>query len=247
MALVRLQKYFTDCGVMSRRAAEEQIRLGKVRVNGAVAHIGDSIDPERDKVEYGGKIIIPFCDEKICVMLNKPRGYVTTMSDERGRKSVNMLVSDLPVRVYPIGRLDMDSDGLLLLTNDGALAERLTHPRHDIPKIYHVTVKGTVSEQQLEALNKEMVIDGYKITPVKTTVYLPDKRDVGVTVLEMTLYEGRNRQIRKMCDLQSLKITRLCRIAIGKLRLGSLPQGRYRRLSHSEMEYLRGGQQKKET
>ncbi len=240
MALVRLQKYFTDCGVMSRRAAEEQIRLGKVKVNGSVAHIGDSIDPDKDKVEYNGKIIIPFCDEKICVMLNKPRGYVTTMSDERGRKSVNMLVSDLPTRVYPVGRLDMDSDGLLLLTNDGALAEHLTHPRHDIPKVYHVTVKGRVSEQQLAALNKEMVIDGYKILPVKTTIHLPDKRDPDLTVLEMTLYEGRNRQIRKMCDTQSLKITRLCRVAIGRLKLGSLPSGKYRRLSRSEIAYLKG-------
>ena len=240
MALVRLQKYFTDCGVMSRRAAEEQIRLGKVRVNGNVAKIGDSIDPQADKVEYGGRIIIPYCDEKICVLLNKPRGYVTTMSDEKGRKNVSMLVSDLPVRVYPIGRLDMDSDGLLLLTNDGALAERLTHPRHDIPKIYHVTVKGRVSDSQLAALNKQMVIDGYRIQPVKTTVYNPEVRSADETVLEMTLFEGRNRQIRKMCDTQSLKITRLCRVAIGHIRLGALPQGKYRRLTRTEIAYLRG-------
>jgi 23S rRNA pseudouridine2605 synthase len=225
---------------MSRRAAEDQIRAGKVKVNGCVAKIGDSIDPDKDKVEYGGKIIIPYCDEKICVMLNKPRGYVTTMSDERGRKNVSMLVSDLPVRVYPIGRLDMDSDGLLLLTNDGALAERLTHPKHDIPKIYHVTVKGRVSEQQLAALNKEMVIDGYKIQPVKTEIYNPEVKTADVTVLKMTLFEGRNRQIRKMCETQSLKIVRLCRIAIGTLRLGSVPQGKYRRLTRAEISYLKG-------
>jgi 23S rRNA pseudouridine2605 synthase len=240
MALIRLQKYFTDCGVMSRRAAEEQIRLGKVKVNGQTAQIGEVIDPDKDKVEYGGRIIIPLCDEKICIMLNKPRGYVTTMSDERGRKNVSMLTSDLPVRVYPIGRLDMDSDGLLLLTNDGALAERLTHPKHDIPKIYHVSIKGRVSDETLAALNKEMVIDGYKIQPVKTTIYFPEKRTSDVTVLEMTLYEGRNRQIRKMCEAHSLKIIRLCRVAIGNLRLGSLPQGKYRRLSRSEISYLRG-------
>ncbi len=240
MASIRLQKYFTDCGVMSRRAAEEQIRLGKVKVNGNIAHIGDSIDPEKDKVEYNGKIIIPYCDEKICVMLNKPRGYVTTMSDERGRKNVSMLVSDLPVRVYPIGRLDMDSDGMLLLTNDGALADHLTHPRHDIPKVYHVTVKGRVSDTQLAALNREMVIDGYKIRPVKTTIYNPESKLSDVTVLEMTLFEGRNRQIRKMCDTQSLKITRLCRVAIGRIRLGKLPQGKHRRLTRSEIAYLLG-------
>ena len=159
MAIVRLQKYFTDCGVMSRRAAEEQIKLGKVKVNGVVASIGDTVDAGVDKVEYNGKIIIPTCDESICVMLNKPRGYITTMSDERGRKNVSMLVSDLGVRVYPVGRLDMDSDGLLLLTNDGSLTNTLTHPRHDIPKIYNVTVGGKVSEEKLAILRSALVID----------------------------------------------------------------------------------------
>lgn len=243
MAPIRLQKYFTDCGVMSRRAAEEQIRLGNVKVNGRIAEIGESIEPERDTVEYMGRIIVPECDERICIMLNKPRGYVTTMSDERGRKSVSMLTEDLPVRVYPIGRLDMDSDGLLLMTNDGELAQRLTHPKHEIPKIYHVTVKGTVSPEQLSALGSEMTLDGYKILPVKTSVL---SKSATSTVLEMTLFEGRNRQIRKMCDTQSLKITRLCRVSIGRISLGSLPQGKWRRLSKSEVEYLRGGNAKKE-
>ncbi|MBQ9112820.1 MAG: rRNA pseudouridine synthase [Clostridia bacterium] len=241
MALVRLQKYFTDCGVMSRRAAEEQIRLGKVKVNGEIATVGTVIDAGVDKVEYGGKIIISHCDEKICIMLNKPRGYVTTMSDERGRKNVSMLVEDLGVRVYPVGRLDMDSDGLLLMTNDGALADILTHPKHEIPKIYRVSVRGQVSDTQLDALNKSMVIDGYRIQPVKT-VRLPFPHSTpDTTILEMTLFEGRNRQIRKMCDTQSLKIKRLCRISIGKLCLGKLPSGKWRRLTRSEMEYLRSG------
>lgn len=238
MALVRLQKYFTDCGVMSRRAAEEQIRAGRVLVNGRPAQVGDSVDPSCDVVEYEGKIIIPMCDEKLCVMLNKPRGYVTTMSDEKGRKNVSMLVSDVGVRVYPVGRLDMDSDGLLLLTNDGALAEQLTHPRHTIPKIYRVTVRGRVLPAQLAALNAPMVIDGYRIKPVKT-VLLPSD-NTRTSTLEMTLFEGRNRQIRKMCDRVSLKINRLSRIAIGDVRLGALAPGRWRRLSQSEIRYLLG-------
>lgn len=241
MALIRLQKYFTDCGVMSRRTAEAEIRLGKVKVNGKVAQIGDAIDPEVDKVEFGGNIILPKCDERVCVMLNKPRGFVTTMSDEKGRRNVSMLVSDLGIRVYPIGRLDMDSDGLLLLTNDGELANKLTHPRHEIPKIYRVTVRGEVNERTLRLLGSEMVIDGYKILPVKVSTVKPTSPS-GETVLEMTLYEGRNRQIRKMCERCSLKVVRLCRVAIGNIRLGSLPEGRWRRLSKKEIDYLKGKQ-----
>ena len=236
MATVRLQKYFTDCGVLSRRAAEEQIRLGRVHVNGVVAQVGTVITPNVDKVEWNGKIIIPLCDECICILLNKPRGYVTTMSDERGRKNVSMLVEDVGVRVYPVGRLDMDSDGLLLLTNDGKLANELTHPRHEIPKIYHVKIKGYVTPDQITALGQPMTIDGYKILPVKVTVV---SRTPENTVLEMTLFEGRNRQIRKMCEKVGLSITRLSRIAIGNIKLGKLPSGKWRRLSRTEVDYLR--------
>lgn len=238
MALVRLQKYFTDCGVMSRRAAEEQIRLGNVKVNGTTASIGALIDTDVDKVELDGKIILPTCDEKVCIMLNKPRGFVTTMSDERDRRNVSMLVSDLGIRVYPIGRLDMNSDGLLLMTNDGELANKLTHPRHEIPKIYHVTVRGTLDTDKLRMLGSAMVIDGYKILPVKVNI-LKTAQD-GDTVLEMTLFEGRNRQIRKMCGQHGLRVVRLCRVAIGNIKLGSLPEGRWRRLSQKEIAYLLG-------
>ena len=242
MSIVRLQKYFTDCGVLSRRAAEEQIRLGKVRVNGEIATVGTCVEPGVDKVEWNGKIIIPTCDESICVLLNKPRGYVTTMSDEKGRKNVSMLVSDLPVRVYPIGRLDMDSDGLLLLTNDGELANILTHPKHTIPKIYRVKVKSPITAEQLKTLNSSMTIDGYKILPVKTTVI---SRDLNSAVIEMTLYEGRNRQIRKMCEKADLRISTLTRIAIGNIKLGSVPVGKWRRLSSSEIKYLKTSVEKK--
>ena len=240
MEPIRISKYFTDCGVMSRRAAEEQIQLGNVYVNGKPAKIGDTVEAGIDTVEYNGRVIVPMCDERVCIMLNKPRGFVTTSSDERGRPTVTMLVSELPIRVYPIGRLDMDSDGLLLLTNDGELANILTHPRHEIPKVYHVSVRGIPTEQQLSVLREKMKIDGYEILPVKTTVISKARADNECTVLEMTLYEGRNRQIRKMCDRAELKVTRLSRVAIGKIHLGKLPSGKWRRLSKAEIEYLKG-------
>jgi len=239
MEPIKLQKYFTDCGILSRRAAEEKIRQGLVRVNGATAELGMRIDPDTDLVEFDGKRVLPTTEEKLCILLNKPRGYVTTLSDEKGRRTVAQLVSNVGQRVYPIGRLDMDSDGLLLLTNDGALANRLTHPRHEIPKIYRVTVKGAVSADALRALNRSMVLDGYEILPVETKrVSYSAASDE--TVLEMRLYEGRNRQIRKMCETVALKVTRLCRIAIGTLELGELPQGAWRKLTPREIAYLQG-------
>lgn len=238
MAPIRLQKYFTDCGVMSRRAAEEQILLGKVKVNGIIASVGDTVEPGIDKVEFNGKIIIPMTEENICIMLNKPRGYVTTMADERGRKNVSELVKDVKTRVYPIGRLDMDSDGLLLLTNNGALANKLTHPRHEIPKIYRINVKGIPTPEQLKQLGSEMKIDGYKILPVKVEVVSRARTADETSVLQMTLYEGRNRQIRKMCDAVGIKIRRLTRISIGKISLGSLSSGKWRRLTKKEIDYL---------
>ena len=239
MESIKLQKYFTDCGILSRRAAEEKIRLGLVRVNGEIAYLGMRIDPERDIVEYEKKRILLPQTERICILLNKPRGYVTTLSDEKGRRTVAELVKSVGHRVYPIGRLDMDSDGLLLLTNDGSLANRLTHPRHEIPKIYRVTVSGTVSQEQLHALNQSMILDGYKILPVQTK-QISFSANKYETVLEMRLYEGRNRQIRKMCENVHLSVTRLCRIAIGEIQLGSLLQGSWRKLTDAELQYLRG-------
>ena len=231
---IRLQKYFSDCSVMSRRAAEEKIKQGLVKVNGKVAQLGQKIDPVIDVVEYDGKRILPQSDEKTYILLNKPRGYVTTLSDEKGRKTVTELLSGVSTRVDPVGRLDMDSDGLLLLTNDGELTNKLTHPRHEIPKIYRVTVKERATDELISKLREPMTIDGYKILPVKTVLVSrsPD-------VLEMTLYEGRNRQIRKMCEQVGLSITRLCRIAIGDITLGSLEVGRWRYLTDDEINYLK--------
>ncbi len=236
---IKIQKYFTDCGVMSRRAAELEIKKGNVKVNGVIAEIGMRIDPEIDVITHLGKEIKPLSTENVYIMLNKPRGIVTTMSDEKGRFTVADLVKGVGARVYPVGRLDMDSDGLLLLTNDGNLANTLTHPRHDIPKIYRVTVEGEISEEQLSLLRSALVIDEYEILPVKVDVISREKE---CSVLKMTLFEGRNRQIRKMCEIAELKIKRLCRIAIGELRLGELEVGKWRYLSDDEVALLRGNE-----
>ncbi len=236
MDSVKLQKYFSDCGVMSRRAAEEEIKKGKVKVNGTVAELGLRIVPNEDTVQYNGREIVPLTSKKTYIMLNKPRGFVTTLSDERGRRSVADLTQNVGVRVFPVGRLDMDSDGLLLLTNDGALTEKLTHPRHEIPKIYHVTVKGIPSPDALSVLRSPLILDGYKIQPVKVEVLSQNTTE---SILKMTLFEGRNRQIRKMCEQAGLKITRLSRVSIGEIALGSLAVGSWRHLTEAEVEYLK--------
>lgn len=238
MDSIKLQKYFSDCGIMSRRAAEAAISSGKVKVNGESAYLGMRIDPNQDRVEYNGKIVAPLRDKKTYIMLNKPRGYVTTMSDEKNRPTAVSLLKGCHTRVYPVGRLDMDSDGLLLFTDDGELTNKLTHPRHNIPKIYHVTVKGMVEEEKLRILRSPMVIDGYEILPVKTELVGYDKESKTST-LEMTLFEGRNRQIRKMCDTASLNITRLSRISMGSLSLGELPLGKWRYLTEEETNYIK--------
>jgi len=233
---IRLQKHFTDCGICSRRTAETYITQGLVKVNGVVATIGCSIDPQKDIVEYQGKQITLGENKKsICLMLNKPSGYLCSMSDDRGRKCVSELMTDVPVRVYPIGRLDMESEGLLLFTNDGELANRLTHPKHQIPKIYLVKVSTTPTPEQLKTLSSPLEIDGYTIIPVKTEL-VSIKNDY--SMLKMTLFEGRNRQIRRMCDIAELKILNLKRIAIGELALGTLSKGKWIALTKSQIDYL---------
>lgn len=236
----RLQKFLSDAGVMSRRAAEKEIMRGAVFVNGRRAEIGQKVDPEADEVSYNGRIVGKGFKKMVYIMLNKPRGYVTTSSDERGRKTVLDLVSDIDERIYPIGRLDMDSDGLLLLTNDGELTNKLTHPRHEIPKLYNVEVEGRVDRDMIKRLSSPMELDGYEILPVATSV-LTMKNDPRheTTTLRMELYEGRNRQIRKMCEKCGLEVIRLTRVAIGDIRLGNLRSGDYRHLTRSQVEYLK--------
>ena len=242
MEEIRLQKYISDCGIMSRRAAEAEIAAGKVKVNGRTAEIGQKINPEKDTVEIGGK---PLRSRRkntyTYVMLNKPRGYLSSVSDDRGRKCVTELVSDIKLRLYPVGRLDMDSDGLLLMTNDGELTNRLTHPRHEIPKIYRVKVKPAPTSRQLDLLGSELELDGYKIQLVEGSVLASDEDSA---ILEMKLYEGRNRQIRRMCEEAELNILWLTRIAIGELALGRLGRGKWRYLTPEEVDYLKNGQKK---
>lgn len=236
MEEIRLNKYISDCGVMSRRAAEKAIECGEIRVNGERVEVGRKITVGVDKVTYKGKPVARETDRKVYVMLYKPRGYVTTMSDEQGRKCIPELISDVPVRVYPCGRLDMDSEGLLLLTNDGDVAQKLMHPRNHVEKIYHVRIKGEIEQDKLRALNVMSELDGEKIAPVRVSII---SRKDGETALKFILTEGRNRQIRRMCEKLDLEIKRLKRIAIGNINIGMLAPGKWKFLNHNESEYLR--------
>lgn len=231
----RLQKFMSESGLMSRRAAKEEIERGNVTVNGVRAVLGQKIDDETDVVEYKGKRITSSGRKHVYIMLNKPVGYVTTMSDEQGRPCVAELVADVGKRVYPIGRLDMESEGLLLFTNDGEFANKLMHPRYHKPKIYHVKVRGKVEPEKIKALSCPMKIDEHIIKPVNVSV-VTMKEDH--TVLAMELFEGRNRQIRKMCEQVQLHIITLRRVSIGGLKLGTLRPGRWRHLTKGEIDIL---------
>ncbi|MBQ8974772.1 MAG: rRNA pseudouridine synthase [Oscillospiraceae bacterium] len=233
--LQRLQKLMSARGVASRRTCEQMIAQGRVSVNGVVATVGQSVDDETDVVCLDGE---PISDAKehIYIMLNKPRGYVTTMSDELGRKTVAELVAGCGGRVYPVGRLDYNSEGLLIMTNDGALTNRLTHPSYEKNKTYHVWVEGEV-EGAVHKLSEPMTIDGYKIKPAEVEL-LSTAGDRAK--LSVTIHEGRNRQIRKMCQKCGLRVTRLMRVEEDGLRLGSLKTGAWRRLTQQEIDSLIG-------
>ena len=234
--LVRLQKMLADCGVASRRKSEELIRNGQVKVNGRVAEIGDKVDPYSDKVYVRGKRVTAAAKPKHrYIMLNKPRGYVTTMSDERGRKCIAELIEDIEERVYPIGRLDKDSEGMLLLTNDGEFANHIMHPKKHTNKVYRVTVRPSINEEQVEKLQTGIVLDGRKTAPAQVRVVTKQE---GRVVLEIVLREGRNRQIRRMCEAVGLEVARLKRTAVGTVKLGGLKQGMYRDLSPDEVKRL---------
>jgi len=229
---VRLQKYLSDCGTLSRRAAEQEMRAGHISVNGAPAAPGIKIDPETDVVQYRGRRVLPRGDKPhVYIMLYKPRGIVCSSHDEKGRPTVTDLVKIPGIRLYPVGRLDMDSEGLLLLTDDGAFTNHLTHPRHEIPKRYHVTLTAPPSKDQLYALSQPMFLDGYRLLPVGV-------RQISTDTLEMTLREGRNRQIRRMCENVGLTVKELIRVSIGKLTIDSLLPGSWRKLTPREVAYL---------
>jgi 23S rRNA pseudouridine2605 synthase len=233
MEEVRIQKYVADCGLMSRRRAEDEIGKGSFQVNGRPATIGQKIRPGKDLVTYQGVKVLP-AGKKVYIKLNKPRGYVSTMSDEKGRKCVADLVSDIPERVYPIGRLDLDSEGLLLMTNDGELANALMHPKSGIEKVYVVKLRTAPDDEQMRKLNQSMVLDGYTIKPCRVTC--PDP--TVPTKLRFVLKEGRNRQIRKMCEQVGLEVARLNRIAEGKIQLGALRSGAWVDLDGKELSSL---------
>ena len=231
---IRLQKFISQCGIASRRKAEEMILNGSVKVNGKTAVLGDKVTAE-DKVFLKGKRIVMPKTKFRYIMLNKPRGFVTTMNDDRGRKCVAQLVSNVGERVYPIGRLDKDSEGMLVFTNDGEFANKVMHPRNGVYKIYRVTVRPTIDEEQLIKLETGVEIDGKKTAPAIVHVI---HKEQGRVVLEMILHEGKNREIRKMCEAVGLEVARLKRTQIGGVKMGMLKQGDWRDLTENEVKKL---------
>lgn len=234
MAKERLQKILSERGVASRRKAEELIQAGKVKVNGHIASIGDKADGRLDHITVCGKKIEGPA-ETVYVLLNKPRGYVTTLNDEKNRKCIADLVKNVGTRIYPIGRLDRDSEGMLLLTNDGEFAQAIMHPSSHVPKQYRVTVHPAVSENQLEEMRKGIVLDGKKTLPCDIEIILNEAER---TVLSFVLKEGRNRQIRRMCESVGLEVVRLKRNSIGNVKLGGLVPGKWRFLDAKEVKSL---------
>lgn len=236
---MRIHKALSDNGILSRRAAEKLIAQGRVTVNGRPASIGQDVNPARDILHIDGERVT--FEKKVArhyIMLNKPRGYVTTLSDELGRRTVAELVADAPGRVYPIGRLDRDSEGLLLLTNDGAFANLVMHPRNHISKTYRVTVHSGVTEDQLVRLSVGVTLDdGEETLPAQVQA---EECSPQRSVLRITIFEGKNRQIRRMCEAVDLEVVRLRRVSVGPLKLGMLKPGTWRELTPAEVGAIRG-------
>lgn len=225
----RLQKILSAHGLCSRRAAETWLAAGRVTVNGRPAEVGEKADPDKDDIRVDGRPL-KGPDRRTYLLLNKPRGYVTTLSDEKGRKTVADLVKDCGARVWPVGRLDLDSEGLLILTDDGELTQRLLHPSHEVEKEYLVWVKGDIPAA-LPVLRGPMKLDGVPLSPARV-------ERAGENILSVTIHEGRNRQVRRMCAQAGLQVTRLRRVREGALTLGELKPGRWRRLGPQEVALL---------
>lgn len=230
----RLQKILSSRGVASRRKAEQMILEGRITVNGVPASLGDTADPELDEICINGQPL-PEQQRSVYILLNKPRGYVTTLSDEKGRPNAAQLVADCGTRVYPVGRLDMDSEGLLLFTNDGSFANDLTHPKQEVEKTYEVWVSGYQPGGE-EKLSRPISLDGYRIRPPKVVLLSANGEKAK---LRVTIHEGRNRQIRRMCEAAGMRCTRLRRIQEGSLLLGNLPCGAWRYLTAEEVAKLK--------
>ena len=231
---VKLQKFVSDCGLMSRRAAEREIENGHFAINGVKAKLGDRVEPSKDKVTYKGEVLKK-SGKKVYLLLNKPAGVVTTMQDELGRRTVSELVSLPGKRVYPVGRLDKDSEGLLLMTDDGEFANKISHPSGGIKKVYYVMIAGRIENNTLDALRAMKMLEGEPINPVE--VELMERSDNASNV-RFVLSEGKNRQIRKMCEAHGLSVMQLRRVQMGNLRLGNLESGAYRHLTDEERKDL---------
>ncbi len=244
MEKIRIQKVLADAGVCSRRKAEELIARGKVKVNGHPAEIGMKIDPRADLITVmGERVYLPKKKSTRYIMMNKPRGYVTTVSDDQNRRCVMDLLEDVEERVYPVGRLDRNSEGLLLFTNDGDFANDMMHPSRHVTKTYRVTVRPNVTDEQTVRLSEGVEIDGRKTAPAVVRVLT---KEPGRVVMEIVIHEGRNRQVRKMCEAVGLEVARLKRTSIGPLRLGMLKPGAYRDLTSEELKAVRNAVKKPE-
>lgn len=232
---IRLQKFLSQCGVASRRHAEEMIKAGRIQVNGrTVTDMGTKINPCHHSVSCDGyPIVLP--KESIYILLNKPKGYVTTLSDPQGRPIVTSLITDIPERLFPVGRLDLDTEGALLLTNDGEFAQRVQHPRHEITKTYQALVAGHPGKNQLSQLAEGVSIDGKTTAPARLVVL---KHYRQTTLVQIVIHEGRKRQVKKMFEAIAHPVVQLKRIAYGRLQLGNLESGKYRRLTSGDLEKI---------
>lgn len=235
----RLQKYLAEAGIASRRKSEEWIASGRVKVNGVVVTaLGTKIDPQKDQVLFDDQPVMISGEKKIYLMLHKPEGYVTTAKEQFGRPAVLDLVRDVKQRIFPVGRLDYDTSGLLLLTNDGELTYRLTHPKYDVDKTYIAKLYGVPDDMDLQKFRRGVMVDGRKTRPAKIRI-LEIEKDRRFCTAEIILHEGKNRQVRKMCDAIKHPVAQLKRVATGTLTLGDLPKGAYRPLTEKEVQYLK--------
>ncbi len=234
--MLRLQKYLADCGIASRRGAEELIKAGRVRVNGEIIReMGVQVDEDNDIVEFDGVRVKPQ-KKMIYIMLNKPEGFVTTVSDDKGRDTVMSLVADIPARIYPVGRLDYDTEGLLLMTNDGDLTYKITHPKNNIEKTYIAEVTGNIGMNTIVALRSGVMLDGVRTSPAKVEVIGATRLG---TKIQITIHEGRNRQVRRMFEAVGCIVKKLKRTEEAGLKLGHIPLGRWRKLTESEVNMLK--------
>lgn len=242
MEKTRIQKVIADAGVCSRRKAETLIQEGRVKINGHPAHLGQSIDPRKDLMTIDGeRLFIARKQEHVYMVMNKPRGYITSMTDDRGRRCVTELLPEMEQRVYPIGRLDLNTEGLLLFTSDGKFANDMMHPSRSVTKTYRVTVRPSLSDEQAVKLSEGVFIDGRKTAPAEVRV---QTNEPGRVVMELVIREGRNRQVRKMCEAVGLEVARLKRTAFGPIRLGMLKPGTCRDLTAEELRAIRAAVQK---